>query len=91
MRLFRFFSRPSISAVILRNEKARVRFNNPNKEDMMILLYSIVRQTAPLLGFETRQLINKLVDLDKVLAKTASVQKRDEYRAIQQAKHSRKK
>lgn len=91
MNLPSFLFRPSIKATLIGGQKAKVTVTHPDRENTMILLYSIVRQVAPMMGYNHREVINKLLALDTVIAKDAKKRERDDYRAEQQVKHSRKK
>lgn len=74
--LVRIFYRPQIVAKLLRNDKVKVTFTNATKHETMLILYTLVRQAAKALGMQERELMNKIIDLDKTMVKTAKQKER---------------
>lgn len=69
--MFNFFKTPTIKArLIHKGTKAKVSFRNINKTDVVVLLFSVVKQTAQMLKIDHRQLMHKLILLDKQIVKS---------------------
>lgn len=75
--MFNFFKKPTIKARLIKGGKqASVTLSNVSAEQTMILLFMTMQQIAVAMNMETRQLMNKVIDLDKTIVKAKKVEER---------------
>lgn len=79
--MFKFLFKPTIKATLIKNGTgADITTRHINSRQVFLLLYLLIKQLAKDLGMDTRQLINRVVDLDKQLIKTQKAEKKEAYR-----------
>jgi len=79
--MFKFLFKPTIKATLIKGGTgADITTRNINSRQVFLLLYLLIKQLAKDLGMDTRQLINRVVDLDKQLIKTQKAEKKEAYR-----------
>lgn len=64
------FRKPSIKAVLIDSgTKAKIDLTNINKQNALVLVFMIIRFVARHLKMSDRELMNKIIDLDKTIVK----------------------
>ncbi len=86
--MFKFFFKPKIKAKLIRGGSAvKVSVINATAEQTIIILFLAVKQIAKGMGMDFRQMMNKLVDLDKTIIKAQNHDKKIKYQQEQKVKH----
>ncbi len=74
--IINFFTKPKISATLIDASHAKVLFRNVTAEETMIILFAIIDKTSKALGMQDhRQLMNKIIDLDKTIVRAKKQEK----------------
>ncbi len=61
-------------------KQVKVKFNNADADQIMIIIYSIIQQFASHLKVDKRFIMNKIIDLDKTMVKQSKVDKKEAYK-----------
>lgn len=88
--MFNFFRKPTINAKLINhNRESKVTLSNINRQQTIVLLFSIVRQVAGMLKMDYRQLCNHLLDLDTQMKKNEKNAAKELKRQENIAKHKK--
>lgn len=88
--MLKFFFKPKIKATLIRGDTAvKVAVKNATSEQIIIILFLTIKQIAKSLGMEQRQLMNRLIDLDKTIVREKNRLKKEMYKQEQEIKHQR--
>lgn len=75
--MFKFLRKPTIKASLInRGKNSKVTVSNASNTQILVLLFSLVKQIASMMKIDHRHLINKLTDLDKQIVKTNKKQEK---------------
>lgn len=79
--MFKFLKKPTIKAKLVNNgTKVKVLLSNVNAEQVIILLFMVIKQIATSMGIEHSHLINKIIDIDKTIIHAKKVEiKKNKY------------
>jgi len=90
--MFNIFKRkPSLKATLINQEtQVKMRIRNSNAQQAILLAYLTVCQVAKALKMQDRELMNKLLDLDRTIEKQEKSRKKMLYRQEQEVKHKHK-
>lgn len=88
--MLKFFFKPKIKATLIRGGTAvKVAVKNATNEQTVIILFLAIKQIAKGLGMEQRQLMNRLIDLDKTIVREKNRLKKEMYKQEQEIKHQK--
>lgn len=69
--IFAKFRKPTLKAKLIKGgTQAKVNLINMNAQQTIILLYMTILQVAKMMNKDSREIMNKLVDLDKQIIRT---------------------
>lgn len=81
--MLKFLFKPTIKSKLLKGGKeAEVTLKNASPRETYLLLYLTISDLAGRLNMEPRALMNRVIDLDKQLAKIKKVEKKEAYRQM---------
>jgi hypothetical protein len=79
--MFKFFFKPQIKATLIKGgSQVKMKIRNATREQTMILMYLTVRQVAKALKMQERELMNKIIDLDKTIIKSQKLEQKEAYK-----------
>lgn len=77
IKFFKLKRRASIKAKYISGGRSKVTIKGANMSDTLVLMYSAVRQIGKMLRQDTRFVLNRLIDLDKEMARSESRAKKE--------------
>lgn len=88
--MFKFIFKPKLTATLIKGgSQAKIKAKHIKADELLILMYLTVRQVAQYLKMDHRALMNKLIDLDKIILKDNKKKQKESYKIIQKAKHQK--
>lgn len=89
--MFNFF-KPQLKATLINQQtQVKMKIRNANAQQALLLVYLTICQVAKALGMQDRELMNKILDLDRTIEKQEKGRKKALYRQEQQIKNKYKK
>jgi len=86
--MFKSFFKPSLKATLIKQEtQVKMKIRNANAQQALLLAYLVVCQVAKALKMQDRELMNKLLDLDRTVEKQEKSRKKALYKQEQEIKH----
>ena len=86
-----FKGKPSLKATLINQEtQVKMKIRNANAQQALLLAYLVVCQVAKVLKMQDRELMNKLLDLDRSVEKQEKSRKKMLYRQEQEVKQKHK-
>lgn len=90
--MFKSFFKPSLKATLINQQtQVKMKIRNANAQQALLLAYLVVCQVAKALKMQDRELMNKLIDLDRTVEKQEKDRKKALYRQEQEVKHKHNK
>lgn len=79
--MFKFLIKPKIKATLInKGSSVKVSIINATAEQTMIILFLLIKQVAKSLNLEHRQLLNRIIDLDKNIVRAQNRDKKEAYK-----------
>ena len=76
--MFKFLRKPTIKAQLVRGGKnVSVKLINSTPDQTMIMLFLAMKQIAGHMKMAPRELMNKVIDLDKTIVRAQKVEERN--------------
>lgn len=88
--MFKFLFKPKLTATLIKGgTQARVKAKHMKPDELLILMYMTINQVASYLKMDRRQLMNKIIDLDKIISRDKKKKEKEQYKITQKAKHQK--
>lgn len=79
--MFNFLKKRQIKSTLIKGGKhVKVSISNVTREDTMIMLFLTIKEVAKFMRMDHRQLLNKLVDLNKTVDKAKKREEKENYK-----------
>jgi hypothetical protein len=88
--MFKFLFKPKLTATLVNGgTQARVKAKHIKSDELLILIYMTINQVAAYLKMDRRQLMNRIIDLDRIIEKDKKRKSKESYKIIQKIKHQK--
>lgn len=88
--MFKFFFKPKIKTTLIKGGNAvKIAIIRANAEQTIVMLFLTINQIAKDMGLDPRNLMNRMLDLDKTIQKARKKEKKQAYTEAQKAKHQK--
>lgn len=76
--MFKFFRKPFIKAVLRsKTNEVKIDVKYASSHDLFIILFSMIRKVASLLKMDFRQLVNKIIEVDKSIIRQKKIAEKE--------------